>query len=142
MPKYVKTDGTNLLGFKSFDNANTHLSRADAEALGKPFWLPYITAPRPVYTSETQHAPVQGDDIIYPGKVEQHWNPAVAKTQAEIDAESQETQDNAMGRLDQASGIDKVLGAALFEVVNDVRVLKGDTPITLEQFKTWLRSKF
>lgn len=142
MPTYVKTDGTNLLGFKSFDNASTHLPRADAEALGKPFWLPYITVPRPAYTSETQHAPVQGDDIIYPGKVEQYWNPAVAKTQAEIDAGVEKRQDNAMDRLDEASGIDKVLGAALFVVVNEVRVLKGDTPITAEQFKAWLRSQF
>jgi len=142
MPRYVKTDGTNLLGFKSFDNANNHLSAADAKAAGKPWWLPYITATQPAYTPEIQHAPVQGDDIIYPGKVEQYWNPAVTKTQVEIDAESQATQDGVMDRLDQASGIDKVLGAALFEVVNDVRVLKGDTPITAAQFKTWLRSKF
>ena len=110
--------------------------------MGKPFWLPYITAPRPVYTSETQHAPVQGDDIIYPGKVEQYWNPAVAKTQAEIDAEVQAREDNALDRLDQASSIDKVLGAAIFELVNDVRVLKGQGAISPAQFKAWLRGKF
>ena len=28
MTRYVKTDGTNLLGFKDFDNAGNHLSRA------------------------------------------------------------------------------------------------------------------
>ena len=142
MPRYVKTDGTNLLGFKSFDNANTHLSRADAEALGKPFWLPYIVAPRPAYTHEIQHAPVRGDDAILADRVEQVWIAGVAKTQVEIDADVEQRQDNAMDLLDQASGIDKVLGAALFVVVNDVRVLKGDTPITAEQFKTWLRSQF
>ncbi len=142
MTRYALTDGTNLLKFQDFDNADDHLSRANAEALGKPFWLPYITAPRPVYTSEIQHAPVRGDDAILADRVEQVWIAGVAKTQAEIDAESQAREDAAMDRLDQASSIDKVLSAALFEVVNDVRVLKGQSEITAAQFKTWLRGKF
>ena len=142
MTRYALTDGTSVLKFKNFDNADNHLSRAAAEAVGKPFWLPYITAPQPIFDSATQHSPVRGDDIIYPGKVEQYWNPPVDKTQAEIDAEVQAREDAAMNRLDRASSIDKVLGAALFELVNDVRVLKGQSEITAAQFKTWLRSKF
>ena len=142
MPKYAKTDGTNILEFRSFDNADNHLSPAAAQAAGKPWWLPYVEKTRPDYTPEIQHAPVRGDDTIYPGKVEQVWIAGVAKTQAEIDAEVQAREDKAMDRLNRASSVDKVLGAALFEVVNDVRVLQGDQPITAAQFKTWLRRIF
>jgi len=130
------------LGFKDFDNADNHLSPAAAQAVGKPWWLPYIVAPQPVYTPEIQHAPVRDNDAILADRVEQVWIAGVAKTQAEIDAEVEQRQDNAMDRLGQASSIDKVLGAALFEVVNDVRVLKGQGTITAAQFKAWLRSKF
>lgn len=142
MTRYVKTNGTDLLGFKNFDSADGHLSPAAAQALGKAWWLPYVNVQPPTYDSTTHYDPVRGDDIIYPGKVEQYWNPPVAKVQAEIDSEVQQQRDSAMGRLDQASSVDKVLGAALFEVINDVRVLKGQGTITPAQFKTWLRGKF
>ena len=118
------------------------MSPASAQAVGKPWWLPYVVTPRPVYDSATHHAPVRDDDVILADRVEQVWIPAVAKTQAEIDAEVQVREDAAMDQLERASSIDKVLAAALFEVVNDVRVLKGDQPITAAQFKTWLRKKF
>ena len=142
MTRYALTDGTSVLKFKDFDNADNHLSPAAAQAVGKPWWLPYIIAPRPAYDSATHHAPVRDNDAILADRVEQVWIAAVAKTQAEIDAEVQAREDGAMDRLDQASSIDRVLGAALFEVVNDVRVLKGQSEITAAQFKTWLRSKF
>lgn len=142
MTRYVKTNGTDLLGFKDFDSAGGHLSPAAAQALGKPWWLPYVNVQRPTYDSTTHHAPVKLTDAITATEVTQAWAAPVAKTQSEIDAEALAQQNSTMDQLDQASSIDKALGAAIFELVNDVRVLKGDAPITAAQFKTWLRSKF
>jgi hypothetical protein len=139
---YMKTDGNDLLGLKMFESADGHLSPAEAQALGKPWWLPYVNVPRPTYDSVTHHAPVKLDDVITATEVTQAWSAPVAKTQAEIDAEALAQKDSAMDRLNEASSIDKVLGAAIFELVNDVRVLKGQGTITAAQFKTWLRKKF
>ena len=42
-------------------------------------------------------------------------------------------------RLLLESGVMRALAKALFLVVNDVRVLKGENPITASQFKTFLK---
>ena len=141
MARYAKTDGTTILRFRNFDNSDTHLSRADAEAVGKPFWLPYIIAPRPVYDRVTQEAPVQQPAAILTDRVEQVWAAPVDKTQATIDAEKAERDTNAVDQIDGVSSIEKALGMVLFEVVNKVRVLEGDQPITGAQFKTYLKGK-
>lgn len=142
MTRYVKTNGTDLLDFKNFDSADGHLSPAAAQTLGKPWWLPYVNVQRPTYDSTTHYVPVKLTDVITATEVTQAWAAPVAKTQSEIDAEVLAQQNSTMDQLDQASSVNKALGAAVFELVNDVRVLKGDAPITAAQFKTWLRSKF
>lgn len=62
------------------------------------------------------------------------------KPQAEIDALLAQVKDGEVATIDEMSVI-KALATALFEVVNEVRVLKGQQAITAAQFKTYLRSK-
>lgn len=57
------------------------------------------------------------------------------KTTAELDAEDQTRVD----RLLLDSGVIRALAQALFAVVNDVRVLNGDSTVTVTQFKTYLK---
>lgn len=63
------------------------------------------------------------------------------KPQAEIDAYLGAQKDAQVERIEDATSIIKALAVALFEVVNDVRVLKGQQAITAAQFKTYIRSK-
>lgn len=42
-------------------------------------------------------------------------------------------------RLLLESGVLRALAKALFAVVNDVRVLEGSSPVTADQFKTYLK---
>ncbi len=53
----------------------------------------------------------------------------------DFDAIDQATVD----RLLLESGVMRALATALFQAVNDVRVLKGDSTITATQFKTYLK---
>lgn len=62
------------------------------------------------------------------------------KTQAELDAEAQANLDVAEENLDITPEF-RALATAVFELVNDVRGLKGQQPVTAQQFKTYLRSK-
>lgn len=141
MARYVLTDGVRILKHKNFDDTETQLTRAEAESVGKPFWLPYIIAPQPVYDSLTQEAPVRLPDVILADRVEQVWDAAENKTQATIDAEKDARDDNAVNRINNISSVEKALGSVLFEVVNKVRVLEGDVPITGAQFKNYLKGK-
>jgi len=138
MTKYAHVKDGVILRVKDLTDAEV----ADIPPHKAAYILPYTEVARPAFDSATHYAPVRDDDAILADRVEQVWIAGVAKTQAEIAAEVQERRSNAMDRLDQASSIDKVISAALFEVVNDVRVLKGQSEITAAQFKTWLRSKF
>lgn len=63
------------------------------------------------------------------------------KPQAEIDAFLAAQKKAQVERIEDATSIIKALATALFEVVNEVRVLKGQQQITAAQFKTYLRSK-
>lgn len=63
------------------------------------------------------------------------------KPQAEIDAFLAAQKVAQVERIEDATSIIKALATALFEVVNEVRVLKGQQKITAAQFKTYLRSK-
>lgn len=63
------------------------------------------------------------------------------KSQAEIDAIIAEEQENSAQSIEVDNSIAKALAYALFEVVNDVRVLKGQGTITPTQFKAYLKSK-
>ena len=57
------------------------------------------------------------------------------KTPAELGAEDTARVD----RLLVDSGVMRAVVRALFQVINDVRVLKGDNPLTAAQFKTFLK---
>lgn len=62
------------------------------------------------------------------------------KTQAELDAEAEAIKDRAEQVLNITPEF-KALATVVFELVNDVRGLKGQNPVTERQFKTALRSK-
>jgi hypothetical protein len=47
----------------------------------------------------------------------------------------------ALAEIDMQGTLTRALATALFEVVNEVRVLKGQGTITAAQFKTYLKTK-
>lgn len=63
-----------------------------------------------------------------------------APNQADADADAALVAAEKQATVDRMyiSGADKALATALFQVVNDVRVLKGQSTITAAQFKTYL----
>ena len=65
----------------------------------------------------------------------------IAARQAIADANATAKANAAMALIDRQGNIVKALGAALFETINDVRVLKGQQPITAQQFRTYIKSK-
>lgn len=58
---------------------------------------------------------------------------AAEPTQAEIDEEQTKL-------IEQQGSIIRALATALFNVGNDVRVLKGQKPVTQDQFRTYIKS--
>lgn len=103
--------------------------------------LPVIEVAEPAYDPLTHYAPVALDPAINANDVTYDWAAPVAKTQQEIDGELAVVQDNAMEDVTRDNAITKALATALFETINDVRVLKGQGTITAEQFRTYVRSK-
>ena len=99
----------------------------------KPYWVPVVDE-----TTDTSTGP---DKVVSP------WVETVEvarllrartirdKTAGELDVEDQASVD----RLLLNSGVIRALAQALFAVVNDVRVLQGDSTITATQFKTYLK---
>ena len=99
----------------------------------KPYWVPVV--------QET------ADTSTGPDRVVGAWVETVEvarllrtrtirdKTAGEIDAEDQTRVDSLL--LD--SGVMRAIAQALFQVVNDVRVLKGQGTITPAQFKAFLK---
>lgn len=66
------------------------------------------------------------------------------RTQQQIDGLIEVSKDGQMSLLEEVNtnqNIARALGKVLFEVVNEVRVLKSQQPLTAEQFKTYVRSK-
>lgn len=139
MSKYALTNGIDILEIRVFDDAAKRLTKAEALAKGKPWWLPYIVAPRPAYDFATHHAPVRDDDVILEDRVEQVWLPAVAKTQAEIDAEKENKLDDAISRLD-TDMLTKGLALTLFDIASGTLSIPNGG-LTLEQFKTYIRNR-
>lgn len=62
-------------------------------------------------------------------------------SQAEIDASIALKKDNAIAQLDLEYSYIKALALTLFDAVNEIRVLKGQGPLTLEQFKVYVKEK-
>ena len=61
------------------------------------------------------------------------------KPQPEIDALAEAEKTTVVNSMDVELSYSKALAQALFRVVNDVRELKGQQPITVDQFKTYLK---
>jgi len=101
--------------------------------IDKPYWVPYnrITNDTSTGPNKTYENPVE---TIYADRVELVTE-IRDKTPVEIDAEDDAV---AADMMDNA-GVVRALAQTLFEVVNDVRVLKGQGTITGTQFKTYLK---
>ena len=104
-------------------------------------WHDVATDQQPAYDSVTHHTPVRIEGLVN-GVWRFGWLAAVAKTQAEIDARIQARQDDAIVQLQRPDAVELVLAEALFEVLNEVRILKEQTKLTKAQFVNWLRGKF
>lgn len=63
------------------------------------------------------------------------------KIQVEIDAIIEAEKDLAVQRIDEERDIVKALGLVVFDLTNEVRVLKSQSTITLTQFKNYLKGK-
>lgn len=73
-------------------------------------------------------------------KVTRVWT-VTSLTAQELAARLDAEQELALAATARANDIIKALGTMLFEVVNDVRVLKGQSVITAAQFKAALKSR-
>ena len=60
------------------------------------------------------------------------------KTDAEKLAEAEEKLDT---RISAARNLERALAMAIFDLANEVRDLKGQQPLTVEQFKTYIKGK-
>ncbi len=108
--------------------------------------------PIDVYTPETAKCIISDEGS---GQFISHWDtdtlglkPTI--TQADIDAPPttqeadailDEVLEKEFKRTTKPSSFDKALAATLFELVNKVRVLEGDSVITKKQFKKYLKGK-
>ena len=141
MKQYALTDGTTVLKTKSFVDGAKLLTKSEAVALGKPWFVEIIKESRPEYDHNTHHAPLALDPVFTDTTATYGWAQPVAKTQQEIDEMSTALKDISIERLDEPSSFEKALGMAVFELVNQVRDLNSQAPITAQQFKSYLRSK-
>ena len=114
---------------------------ADIPAHKAAFILPYTKEPRPTYDSETHKPPVRLPRVINADSVVDGWAAPVAYTAQELADRKEAADTEAVDRLQVASSVEKALGAVLFEVVNDVRTLKGQGTITVQQFRDYVKGK-
>ena len=63
------------------------------------------------------------------------------KTPAEITAIEEERRETVVTRMSSDLTFDKAIALTLFDVVNEVRALKSQAPLTLAQFKTYVKGK-
>lgn len=77
---------------------------------------------------------------VFPDKVTRVWT-VVNLTAQELAAILDAQQEMALAATVRANDVIRALGTMLFEVVNDVRVLKGQSTITAAQFKAALKAR-
>lgn len=126
----VSTDGLSVIAREEKDPAFV-AERATMEALGKPFWLPIVTDPRPPFDRETEKAPVMVE-TIEAGRVHQSWNAPVPKTAQEIDDEKTAEADSRTN--DIIAEVLRRTMATQLALTNDVRARHGDPPLTAQQY--------
>ena len=112
------------------------LDKVSASELKAYGWLPEERVGADLEPSETQVK--EGPEfVVRADKVQATWTLR--------DKTAQELQDEANSR---ASSLDAeivevlktYLGKSLFQIVNEIRGLKGQQSLTVDQFKTWLKS--
>jgi len=86
------------------------------------------------YVNKTVTEAIEGSSYVIRTTIED-------KPQAELDALYEAQKDEAVLQLDRERDVLKALGATLFDLTNEVRVLKGQQPITAAQFKAYVRGK-
>jgi len=91
--EYALIDGTQVFKRRRFDEGTNFLSKAEAQAKGKPWWVPFTRVPAPSYDPATHHAPAALPDVITDLDVSQEWASPVAKTAQELDNEKEEQAD-------------------------------------------------
>lgn len=93
----------------------------------------------PAFDGETQKktGPVV---TVLADKVTRVWT-VTALTAQELATIQDARQEDALAAIARANDIIKALGTMVFELVNDVRVLKGQGTITAAQFKTALKAR-
>lgn len=99
----------------------------------KPYWVPINTITNDIST---------GSEIVREGPVTTIYANRVEKVTTIRDKTAQEldTQDqNAVDRIASIGSIDYAQFQLLFQIVNDVRTLKGQGTITAQQFKTYVK---
>ena len=111
------------------DNPQVSFPREPSEAtLAEYNVFPLVQVAPPAVTA-TQRAELGTPQLIN-DKWTQVWN--VVDITAELDAQKD---------AQVAREVDVLFGKVLFELINDVRVLKGQGTITRQQFITYLRTK-
>lgn len=135
----ISPDGSTIEMMKKLDT-DYLLSKTDAIALGKSYWLPVVeetqdTSTNPPWVKTTNTGYQIEADRVYKLVTK------VDMTQAEIDAEKAATRDMIADGFDEPETYIYVLGKILFQVVNDVRQLKGQQAITPAQFKAYIRNQ-
>ena len=68
-------------------------------------------------------------------------NSRLPPSPTEIESKIQEEIDLVINRIDENRSIDRALSQAIFILLNEVRELKSQTPVTPAQFKNWLRQR-
>lgn len=129
MAEYAKVPvgGSTIQEFRDWITAPPDMTRKGFK------WLPVVVVD-PAWDASLQKRSGPVLSVIVDMQVNRTWT-VVDKTAQEID-------DERVAKIDDrlVSPVDKALGLALFNVINDVRVLKGQGTITLAQFKTALKA--
>lgn len=139
MPKFELFDGTNVIKAKSFPNATGHISKADAMAKGKPWWLEVINSPRPDFDDLTHHKPVRLAPVRTDTTATYGWAAPVAKTQQEMDDEAAADMDREFNTLTRNAPVTEALFRGWHRLNNRVRALEGKNAWTLAQTKAYLK---
>ena len=115
------------------DDGSTTPFTVDDLHPAKPYWVPVVEEITDISTGlETVVSPwIETVEVARLLRTQTIRD----KTQVELAAEDT----TSVAALMANSGVDRALAKALFQVVNDVRVLKGQATITPTQFKSYLK---
>jgi hypothetical protein len=127
MMRYARIENSAIVEVRSFDR------EPDPNPAKGLDWRLYPIVPRPSFDSATHHAPVESTGI-QPTEVVTSWVAPVAKTQGELDAETDAQKENTLDRFDLLN-----LKVA-FNHENRIRALEGEQPVTQARFRTAMKA--